>query len=78
MKKNNLIYTPKHKIPIGERMVTETGQPAIRVKKGGKEEFEILTVGQFVDLICCSENNTSAESRSSDLRGDRVEPSSLL
>lgn len=72
MKKNNLIYTPERKIPIGERVVTETGLPAIRVKKGGKDEFEILTVGQFVDLICCSENNLSTESRSSDLRGDRM------
>jgi hypothetical protein len=31
MKKNNLIYTPERKIPIGERVVTETGLPAINV-----------------------------------------------
>lgn len=33
MKKTNLIKTPKERITLGECVRTETGEPALKVKK---------------------------------------------
>ena len=49
--KPELIYTPMHKIPIGEAIKTENGLKAIRIKKPGSKIHEIITLDNFFALL---------------------------
>ena len=49
MKQSNVIHTPKHHIPLGEHVITEDGQHALRIKKGS--EYEEITVKKLIELL---------------------------
>ena len=46
-----LVYTPKEKIPIGEAVLTESGNLALKLKKPGKNAHEIITLENLYSLV---------------------------
>ena len=47
----HLVYTPKEKIPIGEAVLTESGNLALKLKKPGKNAHEIITLENLYSLV---------------------------
>lgn len=45
----NLIYSPKHRIPLFEAVTTETGARAIRVKRN--KTYETVTLDTLLALV---------------------------
>lgn len=48
--KPQLIYTPKHHIPIGE-VVIDQGIFALKIKKHGEQITETITIDTIISLI---------------------------
>lgn len=48
--KPQLIYTPKHHIPIGE-VVVDQGVFALKLKKHGEQITETITIDTIISLI---------------------------
>ena len=44
-RKQKMVYTPKCHIPLGEAIMTETGECALRIKKPKSQEVEIVPIG---------------------------------
>lgn len=55
MKKTNLIKTPK-RITLGECVRTETGEPALKVKKSNKDMYETISMSQLIELMVLMSN----------------------
>lgn len=49
--KSNMVYTPERHIPIGEALKTSSGEYAIRLKKNGENEYEIISIGQLLNQV---------------------------
>lgn len=49
--KPRLVTTPNSHIPIGESTVLETGEPALRIKGRGSENFDVISVTQLLHQI---------------------------
>ena len=47
MKKTNLIKTPKERITLGECVRTDTGEPALKVKKSNKDKYETIPMSKL-------------------------------
>ena len=56
MKKTNLIKTPKERITLGECVRTETGEPALKVKKSNKDMCETISMSQLIELMVLMSN----------------------
>lgn len=56
MKKTNLIKTPKERITLGECVRTETGEPALKVKKSNKDMYETISMSQLIELMVLMSN----------------------
>lgn len=57
MKKTNLIRTPKEKITLGECVRTDTGEPALKVKKNNKDMYETVPMSKLIELMVLKSNN---------------------
>lgn len=55
-KKTNLIKTPKERITLGECVRTETGEPALKVKKSNKDMYETISMSQLIELMVLMSN----------------------
>ena len=53
---NNLIYTPRHHIPLGEAIVTADGIIALRVKKAKGNIIETVTLDHLISLLASGIN----------------------
>lgn len=49
--KRNKLYTPELHILVGEVITTETGEPALRIKKQGCSKYEVITLSSLVSCI---------------------------
>lgn len=47
VKKTNLIKTPKERITLGECVRTDTGEPALKVKKSNKDKYETIPMSKL-------------------------------
>ena len=56
MKKTNLIKTSKERITLGECARTETGEPALKVKKSNKDMYETISMSQLIELMVLMSN----------------------
>lgn len=50
-KKNPLMYTPVHHIPIGEPLKTTDGQRAVKFKKPGSKETEVILLHDYIAML---------------------------
>ena len=60
MKKTNLIKTPKERITLDECVRTETGEPALKVKKSNKDMYETISMSQLIELMVLMSNQNKA------------------
>jgi len=49
-RKQNMVYTPEHHIPIGE-VVKIGNEYGLRIKKSKGSETEVVSIGQLVRTI---------------------------
>ena len=49
--KRTMLYTPEQHIPIGEGTLTSSGEYALRIKKSGCNEYEVVSVGQLMTML---------------------------
>ena len=47
-KSNKMVYTRKQHIPIGEAVIDENGEMALRVKKPKGSEMETISIGTLL------------------------------
>lgn len=47
----NLVYTPICHIPIGEAIMTENGVRAVRFKKAGEKDTEVVPIDTLIALL---------------------------
>lgn len=50
-KKNDLIYTPNYHIPIGEPIKTADGTRAVKFKKPGCKDTEVVTIDTLMAIL---------------------------
>ncbi len=53
------IYSPANHILLGEVLLTEGGDVALRVKKPGSNVFEVIPIGQLLRLIYTARGSVS-------------------
>lgn len=58
-KKTKMIYTPKCHIPIGEAVITDSGECALRIKKPKSQEIEIVPIGILVTQVAQAANENT-------------------
>lgn len=51
VRKSGLLYTPKHKIPLGVPRRRSDGSIFLRMKKPNKQEYEDLNLDTLVTMI---------------------------
>lgn len=56
MKKTNLIKTPKERITLGGCVRTDTGEPALKVKKNNKDMYETIPMSKLIELMILTSN----------------------
>lgn len=49
--KNMMIYTPEHRIPVGEAIKTGNGEYALKIKKANSSQTEVIPIGQLLSQI---------------------------
>ena len=49
--KSMMLYTPEQHIPIGECILTSSGEYALRIKKSGCNEYEVVSIGQLMTML---------------------------
>lgn len=49
--KPKLIYTPLSHIPIGEPMKADNGTWAIKFKKPGRQETEVVSIDTLISMV---------------------------
>ncbi len=49
--KRTMMYTPVHRIPIGEPVKTPDGNRAVKFKKHGGKETEIIPLDTFIAML---------------------------
>lgn len=54
--KTNLVYTPNRHIPIGEAVMTENGVRAVRFKKAGEKDTEVVPIDTLIALLVNATN----------------------
>lgn len=50
-KRSNMVYTPESHIPVGEAIISEAGEPVLRIKKLKGQEFDDITLGKLAAAI---------------------------
>lgn len=56
VKKTNLIKTLKERITLGECVRTDTGEPALKVKKSNKDKYETIPMSKLIELMILTSN----------------------
>ena len=56
VKKTNLIKTPKERITLAECVRTDTGEPALKVKKSNKDKYETIPMSKLIELMILTSN----------------------
>lgn len=51
MSKGNFLRTPKKGIALGEWSETESGRPALKVKKPKSDEYETVPVSRLMKIL---------------------------
>lgn len=57
-KSNRMVYTPECHIPVGEAVMMENGEPALRIKKPKGQEYEVVTLGKLFAAVSQKANAT--------------------
>ncbi len=50
-KNNRMVYTPEHHIPVGEAVMMENGEYALRIKKPKGPEYEVISLGKLMTAV---------------------------
>ena len=50
-KSSKMVYTPQCHIPIGEAIVTDNGEYALRIKKPKSQEVEVISIGKLMTQV---------------------------
>lgn len=50
-KPSKMVYTPQCHIPIGEAIVTDNGEYALRIKKPKSQEVEVISIGKLMTQV---------------------------
>lgn len=50
-KPSKMVYTPECHIPIGEAIMTDSGEYALRIKKPKSQEMEIVPIGKLMTQV---------------------------
>lgn len=50
-KPSRMVYTPECHIPIGEAIVTDSGEYALRIKKPKSQDVEIVPIGKLMTQV---------------------------
>ena len=50
-KPSRMVYTPECHIPIGEAIVTDNGEYALRIKKPKSQEVEVISIGKLMTQV---------------------------
>jgi len=58
-RKEKMIYTPKCHIPIGEAVITDNGECALRIKRPKSQEIEIVPIGILVTQVAQIANEST-------------------
>lgn len=53
-----MVYTPQHHIPIGEAVVTDSGEYALRIKKPKSQEIEVISMGKLMTQVAQAAHST--------------------
>ena len=49
--KNMMVYTPEHRIPLGEAVKTRNGEYALKIKKTNSSQTEVIPIGVLLSQI---------------------------
>ena len=58
-RKEKMIYTPKCHIPIGEAVITDSGECALRIKRPKSQDIEIVPIGILVTQVAQIANEST-------------------
>lgn len=58
-KPTKMVYTPQCHIPIGEAIVTENGEYALRIKKPKSQEVEVVSIGKLMTQVAQAAQSTT-------------------
>lgn len=50
-KKSRMVYTPEFHIPVGEAVMTESGEYGLRIKKPKGSEYEVISLGKLMTAV---------------------------
>lgn len=57
-KPSRMVYTPECHIPIGEAIVTDNGEYALRIKKPKSQEVEVISIGKLMTQVAQAAQST--------------------
>ena len=49
--RSRMVYTPECHIPIGEAILTDNGEYALRIKKPKSQEVEVISIGKLMTQV---------------------------
>lgn len=49
--KKKMVYTPECHIPIGEAILTDNGEYALRIKKPKSQDVEVVPIGKLMTQV---------------------------
>lgn len=58
-KTSKMVYTPQCHIPIGEAILTESGEYALRIKKPKSQEVEVISIGKLMTQVAQAAESTT-------------------
>lgn len=58
-KTSKMVYTPQCHIPIGEAILTENGEYALRIKKPKSQEVEVISIGKLMTQVAQAAESTT-------------------
>ena len=58
-RKEKMIYTPKCHSPIGEAVITDSGECALRIKRPKSQDIEIVPIGILVTQVAQIANEST-------------------
>ena len=56
---SKMVYTPQCHIPIGEAILTESGEYALRIKKPKSQEVEVISIGKLMTQVAQAAESTT-------------------
>lgn len=57
-KPSKMVYTPECHIPIGEAILTDNGEYALRIKKPKSQDVEVVPIGKLMTQVAKAAEST--------------------